>query len=267
MDIKYKKIVNSVIENEYLFSVGSKIFGVSIGLFYIILLNRYLGATLKGEYAVITNYLNIFSIIARVGIDEAYPVFRNREHHSIETYLGNIKSVFLFWCLSSIIIVNLFNIPFEKKIVLCLLPIGIIAPCINYVVQVEYPKRKNTSYIILNIVELIFILGLFCFSKADIYFVIAIISLKNIVTLLLACRNININLTKLKCRVTEIRKYILYGFFPMLTILLMTINYRIDIIMLEGKVPFLAPSKLFMMLLSEKDLFKTQRRFERDFII
>jgi hypothetical protein len=35
-------------------------------------------------------------------------------------------------------------------------------------------------------------------------------------------------------------------------------NFTFKLPLLEGKVPFLAPSKLFMMLLSEKDLFKTQ---------
>ncbi|RKI99686.1 hypothetical protein D7X87_24580 [bacterium D16-54] len=232
-----KKIANCIIGNEYLFSIGSKFSGVLIGLIYIILLNRYLGATLKGEYAVITNYLNIFAIVARFGMDEAYPFFRNREHHRLETYLGNIKSVFLYWCFLSILLANTLRLDLDKKIVLYLLPVGIVAPCVNYTVQVEYPKRKNISYIILNVIDLLFVSCLFCFSKANIFFVIAIISLRNIMTLLLACKNININFLRLKCRTADIKSYIVYGFFPMLTVLLMTINYRVDIIMLEGKVP------------------------------
>ena len=231
-----KKIASSIIKNEYLFSIGSKLSGVLIGLIYIILLNRYLGAALKGEYAVIINYLNIFAIVARLGLDEAYPFFRNREHHCIETYLGNIKSVFLCWSFLSILLANILCLELDKKVVLYLLPVGIAAPCVNYTVQVEYPKKKNISYIILNLIDLLFVLSLFCLSKANIYFVIAIISLRNIMTLILACKNINIDVLRLKCRIAEVRSYITYGFFPMLTVLLMTINYRIDIIMLEGKV-------------------------------
>jgi len=235
--MKFIKNINSFAENEYLFSVGCKISGVIIGILYIVILNRFLGTALKGEYAVISNYLNILAIIARMGMDEAYPVFRNREQHSAQIYLGNIKSVVLFWCIIVVFLANMFSFEFDKKIVLYLLPIEIAASCINYAVQVEYPKRKNISYITLNLVYLVFVTALLFCSKANIYHVVAIISLKSVMTLILACRNININVLKLKCRIAEIKPYIMYGFFPMLSVLLMTINYRVDIIMLEDKVP------------------------------
>lgn len=230
-----KPIFRNIYNNDYLFSICSKISGVAFGVVYMIILNRYLGSSLKGEFAVMSNYINIFSIILCFGINESYPVFSRKHNHDIPTYIGNLKSLLLIYLVISGLIL-LCPLKTEAKLVVAALPFSVIDSPLQYVLQVERPRKKNTQYIIINISTLLLLTGIMLFMKANSFCVIVIIFSKIILTLVLTIINIGKVFFSCRLRIKELMQYIIYGFIPMLVTLLMTINYRIDIIMLEGHV-------------------------------
>lgn len=236
MSKHYNRIIKSIINNEYMFSVIAKIWGVLAGLLFVILLNRYLGATLKGEYAVITNYLNIFTIILGLGINQVYPIFRKKDNQYLETYLSNVKPIFLLLSIVMFSIIFWKDENYRTNVTLLLLPICVITSIVDCAVQVEYPKVKNTYYVILNILEILLLFGLLLLTKANYEYLILIIAFKAVVSFLLACVGTKRNVIKIPFKVSDIKSYIKYGFLPMLTVFLMTLNYRVDIIMLDGRV-------------------------------
>ena len=70
-----KKMLN----NDYILSMISKFSNIVFGFFSLILLNRYLGTYLKGEYSTIINYVTIISSIFQLGISIIYSRFKRKK--------------------------------------------------------------------------------------------------------------------------------------------------------------------------------------------
>ena len=84
--------IKSFVQNEYAFSFFSKIVGVVIAMLYSILYNRYLGAVLKGDAAIISNYISIISSFTCFGMYQAYPYYRRRDKEVFYPFLNNMTS-------------------------------------------------------------------------------------------------------------------------------------------------------------------------------
>ena len=72
------KKTKSILLNEYVFSVFTKMISIMLGMIQSILIARYLGAELKGVNAYISSVVSVGSIIITFGIHQAYPYFRQK---------------------------------------------------------------------------------------------------------------------------------------------------------------------------------------------
>ena len=227
-----KKIINNV----YVFSIISKVIGVIGGIVYTILLSRYLGAELRGESVIILNLVSIISVVLGMGVYQAYPRYKKLEGNILEKFLGNITAMFLLYYCISILIVIFIPININAKIAALIIPMTIYIKQLNYIVLVEHPKRRNLASILLNLIDILFVTIAMLTVKSNYFVMVCFLIIKELITLLIALQNLKINIFSIKIRIRELKKYIRYGFIPMLTLLLMTINYRIDVLMLKGQV-------------------------------
>lgn len=227
----YKKII----KNDYVFSVISRGIGVVLGVVYMVLFNRFFGASLKGESAIILNYVTIFSTILDCGITQSYAYYRKKVKNVNKIYFSNISLLFLISLLICIFI-SLFIKDKTILIILLILPLRIFSNQINSMISIETPRKRNFSSILLNFIDIFIIIFLFFIFKSNykilslfliikefIYLLVSLINAKQLPTI----KYVNLNYLILFAR---------FGFFSMICILLMEINYRVDVIMLGSYV-------------------------------
>ena len=221
------------INNDYFFSVISRVLGVLTGVVYVALFSRYFGVELKGESSIILNYISIFSIVLDCGINQSYAFFRKNDSNFKSKYIRLIRWMFLlFFVLAFALILTCENIIF--KTCCLILPIRILTNQINNIILIETPKKRNLSSIILNCVDIVLVLSMwfivfpsqkvlvdFLFIKEVLYLGIGIFILGR--DFLMHCNES-----------VEMLPLVRFGISVMICLLMMEINYRIDVIMLNG---------------------------------
>jgi len=228
----FKKITN----NAYSFSVLTKVLSVLIGFAYTVIYTRYLGKELRGTASVINNYVELATLFLCLGMHQAYPYFKKKTgvgpYHE---YINNILAAVLayggvaaaaaafFW----------FRHAPSACVIAVLIPASIAVRELNYVVMIENPKVRNATQIGLELFDILFLAVLFLLTKASYFYCILFLLVRGAVSFLLAIQNLRVPLKTLRPTFCGIGKYVAYGFVPMLTLVLMEINYKVDILMLE----------------------------------
>ena len=74
----YTSIIRRVTDNDYLFTIFTKILAVLIGLVASFYSNRFLGPQLKGELGRISSLLSIVAVTANFGLYQPYPYYKRQ---------------------------------------------------------------------------------------------------------------------------------------------------------------------------------------------
>ncbi len=234
-----KKLKN-IINNEYIFSVVAKVVGVVTGLIYTILYRRYFGTELTGEGAVILNQGTMISLILCLGIYQAYPYFRKMGQKTPEVlyqeYIDRVMGLFLVY--AGICALLYFFAPLNQDLrtAFVLVPLMVAIKELNYVVLIERPKLRNTASILLNLADIVLVLILFIAVKPSFTMICLFLILKEGIYFIIAFQNLKVPVWKLRPTLKGIGPYIRFGIIPMITVILMEVNYKVDVLMLDGKV-------------------------------
>ena len=225
-----KKIVN----NAYLFSVIAKVFSVFVGIVYSIVYARFLGSELRGVASIINNYGDIISIIICLGAFQAYPYFKKRDGKDIyESFINNVFALTFLCYIIVIPFVFLFHANIKIVVALLVSPIWMCTRQLNYVVLIEKPKLSNIAGIIVDTADLLIVTVLWIFLDANMGWCILIVTAKHVINLAICIKNIHFREYKFRPTLKGLKPYIKYGIVPMITIILMEVNYKIDVLMLE----------------------------------
>ena len=229
-----KVTIKNLTNNEYIFSVIAKFIGIFTGIIYTILFSIYFGAELRGQSSVILNYGEMISLVLCLGVYQAYPYFKKEFKKDI--YIEYINYIFgllvLYIIIACILILNI-DFDITTKISIILAPILMGIKQLNYVVLIENSKLRNTSNIKLDIFDIVLLAVLMVFTKANLVLCILFLIVKHLVFLFIAISNLQIKISDIRPTLKGIMPYIKYGIVPMLTVILMEINYKVDIIMLD----------------------------------
>lgn len=228
--------LSKVIQNEYVFSVVSRGITIVMSLLQSILIARYLGPALQGDMAFVTSVSSIGAIILTFGFHQAYPYLR-KEYGKDSIFKSYISTIFLHFIVGGVICIVL-------AILLChnlsylgaflLIPFQGFANVVGYVCLVENPNERNKWWVITAAFDILFILLMRLLTTANwcVAFLIFLFPefIRTIVfTLLLRVRAYK-NSKEYKFMYASLLKF---GFFPMLALLMTTLNYKIDVLMLQ----------------------------------
>ena len=231
--MRITKLLKSLFNQDYFFSVFSKLVGVALAIVYSAFYNRYLGAVLKGDAAIISNYISLISSFTAMGMYQAYPFYRRKDKAIFYPFINNMTSLYFLMTLSCLALTFALPVNANLKFAIAIVPIQSYIRQINYVVMVEAPKRRNISSIVINVADLFVVLAFFFLSEATYGFLIAILLVQNLINLVISYCNLKVDIKQIRFSLGEIPKYFKFGILPMFTLLLMTLNYRIDILMLN----------------------------------
>jgi len=225
-------------KNQYVSSLLTKGILVIVGIINSVLINRYLGPTLKGEYAYILNIINIVVLILNFGIYQSYPNFKKRLYLDVQNKYFNL---FVFQFLIYICVGFVASImvgSYSLSIILTLVPFMVLTKQLTFVAMIENFNLRNIIILGNEIIYTLSLFVVFLWVPKSYHYLLVLLYLKDIVT-------ISVILIKFKFRV-KLNKLdtgllissLKYGIFPMLSMLLITANYKIDIILLRWFVDF-----------------------------
>lgn len=229
--------LKKAIENQYIYSVFTKLLVVSIGFANSVIIARYFGPNIKGITATVLNYSNIFAILLTFGLHEAYPYFlkKSKDKENFKSiYMTNIMFLYLMYSLICLIIILLNH--HNTIVIMCAITsffhgYSMIA---NYVALVENPNKRNTIVLLINLFDLLILIYFYLFIPVNT--VIACIFSMSLFVLESFIFTIFVKpkFSWKQIQFSYLFKLFKFGFFPMIALLLTTLNYRIDIIMLKS---------------------------------
>ena len=223
-------------KNEYVFSLVTKLITVFISLLNTVIINRYLGSSLKGEYAYYINIVTILSLILNFGIGYCYSFFKRNDIKYIKTkfisliFAQFIMYVMLFFMFSTFIT----NVEVRTSILIAIfvtLDLQILSIC-----MIENINQRNKINLLTTLIYTFGLGMIFISSSRKLDYILYAYASKYIVdTFILIIsfklyKNFNIKLLSAKL----IRNIFKVSFMSMAMTLLITFNYNIDIIILKS---------------------------------
>lgn len=226
--------IKKIIYNEYIYSIITKLFLVILGLIHSAVFARYLGPSLNGSLNYITAITSIAAIIVTGGIHQAYPYFRKRygKDEYIDKYMTMTTDVFAI--LFVVALGLFFFVPDTEKSLMGILTVVTGYSTISgHVLLVETPNKRNRIFMIAHICETLFVTGLYFFTSANIVLAIIAYLFADVFKIIAFLPQIRFKIDH-HYKLSDIKELYIYGFFPMIALLLNTLNYKIDVIMLKN---------------------------------
>lgn len=228
--------IKKILHNQYIYSVITKIVIVAIGFLNSMILARYLGPELKGMAATVVNYANIFSIVVTFGLQEAYPFFRKEREK--KKYLSEYMSFAVVLFVSYAIIAGLFIVICKPQleVIACIVVTLIMgyATIVNYVALVEAPNKRNSAMTVMYVIDLAVLVALYLFVPQSYLISVFLTSFIFLMQAMYYSFTLDFKFDLHLIKAKDIAQYIKFGFFPMIALLLTTLNYRVDVIMLRA---------------------------------
>lgn len=227
-----------IFKSQYAFSVISKIFCVLVGFIFTVFQSRFLGAEIKGQVATINSILSVTSIVFAFGIYQAYPYYKKNSDVDVMPIFMKIGIMMLLIYLGiASFVVFTFELPLKYIAVIMLTPLLAYDGLVSYITLVEEPTKRNITDVIVMIEELALVIILWLTAKPTLLLGVIIITIKDITKSIVFTfwwrKRIFIKSEPIK---EWIPKLVKFGFFPMMSLLMSTLNYRVDVIMLNGQV-------------------------------
>ena len=229
------KAITKLRENPYIHTIGTKIIIVALGLANSILINRYLGATLKGYYSYVMNIVVLAAIFLNMGVYQGYSSFKKEKiPHVSEKFVQFFKWQLIFNYI--ITIIAFFIISIDYKYFLLLIPLHVMAKQMDFLCVIENIHIRNISKIITTVVHTASLFIIFFFlPDANLLFIFLMLLLQLIVDIgtKISMLEISFFKSKVKFDMDLLIRAVKTGILPLFTILLITSNYNIDIFILK----------------------------------
>lgn len=232
---KIKKIFSSVTDNAYVFSVIAKIISVGTGLLYSVLYSRYMQPELRGTAGVISNNAELIMLVLCFGVYQGYPYFKKKTGQDIyNDYINLISGMFLVYCLTGGLIILVMRPEPGTIMTIALIPFMFATKQFNYAVLIEHPKLRNSAQIWIDIFDIVLVVGLMIFTESSFNICMIFLMAKEVVYFSVAVANLKVNVFKIRPSLKGLLPYVKFGIVPMITVIMMEINYKADVLMLKG---------------------------------
>lgn len=222
-----------MISRKYFIAIICKIFVVITSLLITIFINRGLGVVLKGDYAYIINYVDILYAIFSLGLGQCYATFKRlngNKYRKLFILLSIVQgcSFLVIGGISSYIL----KIEYGLEITI-LTSISIVNVIVSMIAVIEESIKRNVILTVINGINLVVLIVLYEYNLCTLQAVVTCygtIELLRVITLMIVYK------MKFNDRYFEFNiLFNIYktGFITMLVMLLINVNYYIDVIMLK----------------------------------
>ncbi|CAO1612106.1 putative polysaccharide biosynthesis protein [Brochothrix thermosphacta] len=231
------KRINRLLSNPYGATILKKGIVIMTGLLSMILLTRFLGPELKGQYSYYFNIVTIGTTILNLGISLVYPEYKRKDKDYRNVFLSLSFLQFFIYLIVSLSFWYLSDSN-NYGMVAILVSVGILNLQLSQINLVENIKSHSIVISVGAISNLVFTLIIYLFFKNSVSIALILLLLKNAI-LIGGSIYVLKNNFHLEGSAKIFKTVVIAGFLPMLTTVLVSINYRIDILLLNVMdVPF-----------------------------
>lgn len=200
------------------------------------LLTRALGVGLKGTYTWLINLVSIISIFSGLGIYQSIPYFY-RNNNNKENVKQSYLNIFLFQSTLYLFILLILNFiePSRNLILISgLLILETLSQQLNMLVLVDNLYARNKIFIRGAFINLLGSSICFVLFKDNLYIAVLVTMSYKLFYIIAYIHVLNITPNIINISIKDILMKIKFGYLPMLSFLMITLNYKVDIIMLEA---------------------------------
>lgn len=227
--------IKSVSQNEYFYAVITRTINAILGLASTILLARFLGTEIKGQVSYIQSISTTAAIVFGLGIHHAYSFFRKKSGEKyLKVYMRPVSLIMLIYVFLSGIICAL---TYNNNIVLysCLMiPILVFSTITGYVLLIECPNKINSRRNFFVLVQILYLIICLYVIRPRAYLGVIGLLIPEVLIILFTIKQTHWSFKISMSDIKELKILVKYGFFPMLALLMTTLNYKIDILMLRS---------------------------------
>ncbi|MDF2613513.1 MAG: hypothetical protein K0S71_1299 [Clostridia bacterium] len=230
--------MKKIVQNEFVLSLITKGILVILGLVTSIIINRYLGPSLKGEYAYVLNLINILSLVLNLGIYHSYPYNRKNSGVDIKNrYFGISFYQYFAYMFISVIIIIFFR---DRNVIIIALltPLMVLTKQLIFICLVEDFKLRNLIITANQIIYSIFLILLSICTTSSLIYVFVLLMGQELLTVVVIVKKYKIDILRRSFNFEDLNNVLKFGFYPMITSLLITLNYKVDILILKYFVDF-----------------------------
>ena len=222
--------------NEYIFAIISKIVLLAFSFAHSILLANYLGAKGQGDYSYTLSIATVASIILTFGVHQAYPVMRKKygKDNVLNEYMTMMLMIFISLEIVALTLFFVCDFSFLIRTAILIAPLFAYSRISSYVYLIEKPNKNNLWTVLIMLTDILALTMFYLFVKTNNYifvFILAFVDAQKSLAFTILIRFKFSLSNKSGSLLLEIMKI---GFFPMIALLLTTLNYKIDIIMLKN---------------------------------
>ena len=224
---------SKLLANQYFVSLLKKSSTIVFGIISVAFLSRAMGPEIKGEYDTFINIVCILNVALNFGISTIYPNYvRKREDWTLSTFMGFSLIQLLLYLAVAIVCFAIVGDTTILLVLLCL-ALSIFTIQMNNISLVE-SYRLNAVANILSAVFNAFLAGaLFACQVTDIDAFLALYCVKEMIVGFIAIVGLRRSFSGRMVSFRQMPRMLMVGFIPMLTNLLVMVNYRIDVIFLN----------------------------------
>ncbi len=230
--MRIKTLAKKLTGNDYVFTIFTKIMAVVIGLIASSYSNRFLGPALKGELGRITSMISIIAVTANFGLYQPYPYYKRQgEPDVLDKFLRIFLAQFLIYTVIGVVAAKALG-SFALTAVCLIAPIQVLANQLSFMIMVEDVKFKNVIFFTARITNTIVTILAFYTMNRTIMVSLALIVIGDLITVVFALARMKRLPNPLRADVRFAAKIVPFGFISMLTTLMLTLNYRVDVLMM-----------------------------------
>ena len=226
----------NILKNEYFFTFINKISTIVLGLLTTAFINRYAGAALKGEYVVLLNILNIVSVVANLGMYQAYPYYKRKgEADTLKRFVNIFYYQFILYSIV-FLIVALLSKSNLTTLIFFMLPFAVLTNQINFIMMVENINYKNSINIIVTFIKFIVAVFTYVFLPKMLIVLVLNLLLYDVLIIVFYLIKLKVGFSLKYISVKFTIAIIKFRFIAMITSLLVNLNYKLDVLMLNNYV-------------------------------
>ena len=230
--MRIKSIIRRVTDNDYVFTIFTKIMAVLIGLIASSFSNRFLGPELKGQLGQISSMISIVAVTANFGLYQPYPYYKRQgEPDVLDKFLRIFLLQFVLYTVVGIIGATVLN-SFALTAVCLIAPIQVLANQLSFMIMVEDVKFKNTIFFTARITNTLITILAFYTMNRTIMVSLALVVVGDLITVIMALYRMKRMPNPLRADLRFAAKIVPFGIVSMITTLMVTLNYRVDTLMM-----------------------------------
>lgn len=219
--------------NDYVLNVVVKITTFLVGFITSMFSTRYLGVINKGTYSYMTHVASTAAIICNMGIYQSYSFnYKKYGKETLKKYSDICFLQFLFYIIVAVVIAVFIN-DYRIKLAVLLIPFSVLKQQYENIVLIENIRLRMFLHVFDKILLTAAYALLFFTVESNVTYIVCLTIFVDIFTVVFYLAKLGYMPKIWQVDFTFFKSVLKFGWLPMISMLLVTLNYSIDIFFLE----------------------------------